>query len=64
MCVLGTAVGMLLMIYGVGCTELVGQMTELNFTKTTPADYQIALSSDAALDKVDALAEKRSWYPR
>lgn len=58
MCVLGTAVGMLLMIYGVGCTELVGQMTELNFNKTTPADYQIALSSDAALEKVDALAEE------
>ncbi len=58
MCVLGTAVGMLLMVYGVGCGEMVDQMVELNFTKTTPADYQITLSSDAALKDVDALAEE------
>ncbi|MCM1166035.1 MAG: FtsX-like permease family protein [Lachnospiraceae bacterium] len=58
MCVLGTAVGMLMMIYGVGCTELVDQMTELNFTKTTPAGYRITLSSDAPLDEADRLAEE------
>ena len=58
MCVLGTAVGMLLMLYGVGCTELVDQMLELNFSKITPADYQIALSSDAPLSEVDALAKE------
>ena len=58
MCVLGTAVGMLLMVYGVGCTELVDQMLELNFSKITPADYQIALSSDASLGEVNALAKE------
>ena len=58
MCVLGTAVGMLLMLYGVVCTELVDQMLELNFSKITPADYQIALSSDAPLSEVDALAKE------
>lgn len=58
MCVLGTAVGMLLMVYGVGCTGMIDQMIELNFTKTVPAEYQITLSSAAALDEVDSLAEE------
>ncbi|MCM1055917.1 MAG: ABC transporter permease [Bacteroides sp.] len=57
MCVLGTAVGMLLMVYGVGCTGMVDQMIELNFTKTVSAEYQITLSSDAPLDEIDVLAE-------
>ncbi len=58
MCVLGTAVGMLFMVYGAGCAEMVNQMIEMNFNKTAPADYQITLSSDAALKDVDALAEE------
>lgn len=58
MCVLGTAAGMLLMVYGVGCGEMVDQMIGLRFTKTTPANYQITLSSDAALKDVDALAKE------
>ncbi len=37
----GTAMGMLLMIYGVGRSEMADQMVELIFTKTTPANYQI-----------------------
>ncbi|MCM1299970.1 MAG: ABC transporter permease [Firmicutes bacterium] len=58
MCILGTGAGMLLMVYGVGCTELVDQMTELNFNKTASAGYQLNLSSDASIEEIDALAEE------
>lgn len=58
MCVLGTAVGMLLMVYGVGCGEMIDQMVGLRFNKTTPSDYQVSLSSDADLKDIDALAEE------
>ncbi|MCM1439282.1 MAG: ABC transporter permease [Roseburia sp.] len=58
MCVLGTAVGMLMMVYGVGCTGLVDQMIETNFDKVTPAEYQISLSSDARLADVDAFTKE------
>ncbi|MCM1328264.1 MAG: ABC transporter permease [Ruminococcus sp.] len=54
--VLGTAVGMLLMIYGVGCGELVDSMSELTFEKIFAADYQINLSSDADINSVDNLS--------
>lgn len=58
MCVIGTMVGMLLMVYGVGCTGMIDQMTELNFTKTVPAEYRITLSPDAPLAEADALAKE------
>lgn len=59
MCVFGTAVGMLLMVYGVACVDLVDEMIEQNF-KVQSADWQVKLSGDAALSKLDALAEELS----
>lgn len=56
--IMGTAVGMLLMVYGVGCREMVGQMKEIAFDKTAPAEYQVNLSSDAKLFDVEELAER------
>lgn len=58
MCVLGTAVGMLLMIYGTACNSLVSQMEDLSFEKVQKAQYVMKLSQDADLADVDALAEE------
>ena len=58
MCVIGTAVGMLLMIYAVGCNELLGSMIEINFNRVTVGEYQIKFSEDARTETVDDMAEK------
>lgn len=57
MCVVGTAVGMLMMMYGTGCGSLVSTMMDLNFERTAVAEYQTKLSSDAKLSDVDVLAD-------
>ena len=56
--VVGTAVGMLLMLYGVGCNKLVDIMSDINFNKVAPAEYQVKLSEDTKLDDADALADE------
>lgn len=58
MCVIGTAVGMLLMIYAVGCNELLGSMIEINFNRVTVGEYQIKFSEDAKNETVDDMAEE------
>lgn len=58
MCVIGTAVGMLLMIYAVGCNELLGSMIEINFNRVTVGEYQIKFSEDAKTEDVDDMAEE------
>lgn len=58
MCVIGTAVGMLLMIYVVGCNELLGSMIEINFNRVTVGEYQIKFSEDAKTENVDDMAEE------
>ena len=58
MCVIGTAVGMLLMIYAVGCNELLGSMIEINFNRVTVGEYQIKFSGDAKTETVDDMAEE------
>lgn len=58
MCVIGTAVGMLLMIYAVGCNELLGSMIEINFNRVTVGKYQIKFSEDAKTETVDDMAEE------
>lgn len=60
MCVFGTAVGMLLMVYGVACNSLVDEMVAFTYEKVQPAKWQMKLSEDAALSKIDALSEKVS----
>ena len=55
--IVGTAVGMLLMLYGVGCNQLVDIMTDLNFNKTYTTEYQVKLSADAKLADVDGLSD-------
>lgn len=58
MCAIGTAVGMLLMIYAVGCNELLGSMIEINFNRVTVGEYQIKFSEDAKTEDVDDMAEE------
>lgn len=58
MCVIGTAVGMLLMIYAVGCNELLGSMIEINFNRVTVGEYQIKFSEDAKTKDVDDMTEE------
>lgn len=58
MCVIGTAVGMLLMIYAVGCNELLGSMIEINFNRVTVGEYQIKFSEDAKTEDVDDMTEE------
>lgn len=55
--VIGTAVGMLLMIYGIACNSLVDQMEEVSFEKIQAAEYVMNLSADANLSEVDRMAE-------
>lgn len=55
--IVGTAVGMLLMLYGVGCNQLVDIMTDLNFNKIYTTEYQVKLSADAKLADVDELSD-------
>lgn len=54
--VIGTAVGMLLMIYGIACNSLVDQMEAVTFDKVQAGDYVMSLSSDAKLAEVDEIA--------
>ena len=56
--ILGTTVGMLLMIYGVGCRGMVEQMKEIAFEKTAPAEYQVKLSADAKISDVEELSKE------
>ena len=58
MSIVGTAVGMLLMLYGVGCNELVPQMEDLMFEKSTVSEYQVKLSADASKTEVDAMQQE------
>ena len=56
--IIGTAVGMLLMIYGISCNSLVDQMEEVSFDKIQNADYSMNLSADAKLSDVEEMAEE------
>ena len=56
--VVGTAVGMLLMLYGVGCNQLVDIMSDINFNKIYTSKYQVKLSADVKLSEADALADE------
>lgn len=58
MCVIGTCVGMLLMVYGVGCNRLVDTMLDLNFEKVNTADYQIKFTSDTSRTRAEYLEDK------
>lgn len=56
MCVVGTAVGMLLMVYGVACGDLVDEMIDLNF-KVQSGDWQIKLSEDVSTSDLNSMSE-------
>lgn len=58
MCVIGTAVGMLLMVYAVGCNELLGSMVEINFNRVSAGEYQIKFSENAKTEDVRGMAEE------
>lgn len=49
---------MLLMIYAVGCNELLGSMIEINFNRVTVGEYQIKFSEDAKTEDVDDMTEE------
>lgn len=57
MSVVGTAFGMLLMVYGAGCNGLLSDMEDMVFDKTTPSEYQVKLAEDAVLSDVEKLAD-------
>ena len=58
MCVAGTAVGMLLMVYAVGCNQLVGTMLDIMFERTAVSEYQVKLSPKASAADAAALAQE------
>lgn len=58
--IVGTAVGMLLMLYGVGCNQLVDIMTDISFNKIYTTRYQVKLSADTKLVDADNLADELS----
>ena len=58
--IVGTAVGMILMLYGVGCNQLVDIMTDISFNKIYTTRYQVKLSADTKLVDADNLADELS----
>ena len=58
MVVLGCAVGMLLMIYGVGCMTMVQDLEDITFKYSQPAKYQVQLSSDISKQEMKNLSQK------
>ena len=58
--IVGTVVGMLLMLYGVGCNQLVDIMTDISFNKIYTTRYQVKLSADTKLVDADNLADELS----
>lgn len=60
MCVLGTTVGMILMVYAVACNFLVDDLIALTYEKVQPANWQMKLSEEADLSELDMLSEKVS----
>ncbi|MCM1181279.1 MAG: ABC transporter permease [Clostridium sp.] len=59
MCVFGTAVGMMLMLYGVGCSVLVDDMVDMIF-KVQSAEWQVKFSEDAVISELDSYADTLS----
>ncbi|MCM1158807.1 MAG: ABC transporter permease [Bacteroidales bacterium] len=59
MCVCGTAVGMMLMLYGTGCSVLVDDMVNMIF-KVQSAEWQVKLSEDAVVEELDSFADDLS----
>ena len=57
MCVAGTAGG-LLMVYAVGCNQLVGTMLDIMFERTAVSEYQVKLSPKASAADAAALAQE------
>ena len=57
MVLIGCAVGMLLMIYGVGCMTMVQDLENITFKCSQPAKYQVHLSSDISKEEMNQLSD-------
>ena len=57
MCVCGTAIGMMLMLYGVGCSVLVDDMVHMIF-QVQSGEWQVKFSEDAPVSELDAYKEE------
>ena len=49
---------MLLMVYAVGCNQLVGTMLDIMFERTAVSEYQVKLSPKASAADAAALAQE------
>ena len=58
MCIVGTAIGMIMMLYGVGCTHLVETMEAVTFDQVQPAQYQVNLSEDISSEQRENLVKE------
>ena len=58
MAVAGTSVGMMLMVYGVGCNWLLTDMIDIVFNRTTVAEYQMTIAEDSRLAAVEEVSKE------
>ena len=56
--IVGTCVGMVLILYSFGCYVLVDQLVEWNFDRIQTYDYEMVLSGDQDLTYYDSLADE------
>lgn len=56
--IVGTAVGMLMMVYGLSCGLLVDTMYEWTFEKIQKFDNELVLSGDIKIDEADRLKDE------
>lgn len=58
--IIGTAVGMLMMVYGITCNSLTDQIYEWTFEKIQRFESELVLSGDISLEEADAMKEEMS----
>lgn len=58
--VAGTAVGMLMMVYGITCNSLMDQIYEWTFEKIQRFESELVLSGDISLEEADSMKEELS----
>lgn len=58
--ILGTAAGMLMMVYGIACNSLKDDVYEWTFEKIQRFESELVLSGDISLEEADAMSEELS----
>lgn len=58
--IIGTAVGMLMMVYGISCNFLMDELYEWTYEKIQSFESELILSGDITLEEADAMSQELS----